>query len=64
MVFVKKNLWTKRFSQLAPRILSGINTDFRKKMSKIPGGGGVLWGKKDRDDHQKSKETTLKNTKP
>ena len=28
------------------------------------GRGGALWGKKDRDDRQKSKETTLKNTKP
>ena len=27
------------------------------------GEGGLLWGKKDRDDHQKSYKTTLKNTK-
>ena len=27
-------------------------------------GGEVLWGKKDRDDHQKSQKITLKNTKP
>ena len=26
--------------------------------------GGVLWGKKDRDDRRKSWKTTLKNTKP
>ena len=28
------------------------------------GGGGVLRGKKDRDDRRKSLKTTLKNTKP
>ena len=28
------------------------------------GGGGVLRGKKDRDDRRKSYKTTLKNTKP
>ena len=27
-------------------------------------GGGVLWGKKYRGDFQKSKKTTLKNSKP
>ena len=26
--------------------------------------GGVLWGKKDKDDRRKSYKTTLKNTKP
>ena len=32
---------------------------------RTPGrGGGVLRGKKDRDDRRKSENTTLKNTKP
>ena len=30
----------------------------------IPWGGGVLWGKKDRDDRRKFQKTTLKNAKP
>ena len=36
----------------------------KKNFIKALGGGGLLQGKKDRDDHRKSKKTTLKNTKP
>ena len=44
--------------------MGGSEDTVEKLYSVPPLGGGVLRGKKDRDDRRKSKKTTLKNTKP